>query len=256
MKYQDIYSIANFCNRHIIGLTKGDPNDYTPFYELKLYGIPDSFDEEKAEEAIFDSEVAVPLGTISGWMMLGEAIYRNGEMLSYIADAADEELEFAVSALLENNGPLNSVVNYFHILNFEISDKNVIPEILENLSDMLFTHCHVYPDIISVYPEPREHHENLYDKINKDIAQIAYADIINRKENVTDEPRLALSDEQINILLGKRNSGDIYSEQYKDHEKWDPFENAGFQEWQNTRVLFWSNLNGQRNLSKNKENEP
>lgn len=93
---------------------------------------------------------------------------------------------------------------------------------------MLFTHCHVYPDIISVYPELREHHENLYDKVNKDIAQIAYADIINRKEDVTDEPRLALSDEQINILLGKRNSGDIYPEQHKDREKWNPFENAGF----------------------------
>lgn len=46
---KEIYSIAEFSKRHIIGLTNGDPNNYAPFYELKIYGIPESFDDEKAE---------------------------------------------------------------------------------------------------------------------------------------------------------------------------------------------------------------
>ena len=185
------------------------------------------------------------MGTISGWLTLGKAIYDDCELLSYIADAVDAELEFAVSALLESNGPLNSKLNHFHILNFDISNKDVIPEILNNLPEMIFTHSHIYPDIISIYPEPLEHEEILYNKINRDMAQIALADILNSKEEGT---RLALSGEQINILLGKRNSGDIYPEQYKNHETWDVLQSAGFQEWKNTRVLFWSK-NGQRNIS-------
>lgn len=248
MNYQDIYSIAKFESQHIIGITEDDINNYTPFFEFQIYGIPESLCEKDADSALFDKNVAVSLGTISGRFVLGREIDRTNEDLLYVCDAADQELEFAVSALLEYDGPLNciSLLNHFHIYELKITDKSVFSEIIESLPDILLTHCHVYPDIISIFPAPLSHDESIYDKINRDMATIAYADTMKRIQNGhddSDKPQLTLSEEQMNIMLGRRNEGYTYPEQYKNREIWDLLKASGFIEWRNTRVLFMTTEN-------------
>ena len=54
-----------------------------------------------------------------------------------------------------------------------------------------------------------------------------------------DRPQLALSPDQANMVLGKRVQGDNYPQNAKDRFLWDLYEFAGFEEWGNTRVMYY-----------------
>ena len=57
-----------------------------------------------------------------------------------------------------------------------------------------------------------------------------------------DEERLAISEDQINMVLGNRVQGQTYPEEAKNRTIWSEFEFAGFEEWKNTRVLYYIDI--------------
>lgn len=57
-----------------------------------------------------------------------------------------------------------------------------------------------------------------------------------------DTPQIQISPEQLNIVLGRRNEGDTYPEQYIDRKAWQPFLDTGYTEWLKTRVLYKETL--------------
>ena len=64
----------------------------------------------------------------------------------------------------------------------------------------------------------------------------------NSDEDDMDKPQIQISPEQLNIVLGRRNEGDTYPEQYIDRKAWQPFLEAGYTEWLKTRVLYKETL--------------
>lgn len=251
MTFAHIITVCEETTKYISGLDA--MNVYTPYITIKLYGVPDSWDDERIEEAIECEDTAIPLGDISGYLVLGQALsLTGGDILEY-CDNTDELLENAASALMERGGPLNEDSNLFHIIDFNVSegiDAEDLCKLLVELPDIIFTHMHATPDIISVSPDPLSHEKSKLEQVQEGLAMMAYNEANKRlakqvfgddgdDEDVeSDTPQLEISPEQLNIALGRRNEGDSYPEQYIDRNAWLPFVNAGYAEWRKTRVLY------------------
>jgi len=254
MAFEHIITVCEHTTKYISDLES--MNAYTPYITVKLYGVPDTWDEEKIEEAINCEAAAIPLGEISGYLVLGASLYlAGGDILDY-CDNAGYELEHAASALMERNGPLNEDSNLFHITSFNVSEdveKTDLHKLLIELPDIIFTHMHVTPDIISVSPPPLPHEKSKLEQVQEGLAMMAYhetAKRINKEvfgysdtEKVDeDTPQIQISPEQLNIALRRRNEGDSYPEQYIDRKAWQPFVEAGYEEWLKTRVLYMETI--------------
>ena len=53
-----------------------------------------------------------------------------------------------------------------------------------------------------------------------------------------DNPQCVLTPEQIRLLRESHQSSSSYPAQFKDRKLWKPFLDAGFREWEDTRVLY------------------
>ena len=250
MTYEHICTVCKTSTKHISDLTAEMLHIYTPYILMEVYGIPADWDEEKIDAAIDDTVSGIPLGRVEGYLVLGAAIERSGEDLYECCDSTSEELENAVSALMEKNGPLKYAMNLFHITELNVKDPEAVEILLEELPAMIFTHMNVFPDIISFNPAPLPHEPSKLEQIQRDLAMIAYNEANKKLEKQIfgdgepdedeeeDAPQLTLSPEQLNIAMGKRNEGESYSEEYIDKEAWQPFLDAGYEEWRRTRVLY------------------
>lgn len=252
MTFEHIITVCEETTKYISGLES--MNAYTPYVTIKLYGVPDNWDDEKIEEAIECEDTAIPLGSISGYLVLGQALCLIGaDMLEY-CDNADEELENAASALMERGGPLNEDSNLFHITDFNLTESIAAEDVRKlfiELPDIIFTHMHVTPNVISVSPDPLPHEKSRLEQVQEGLAQIANRETSKRVdaqvfgidyEAAPDEPMLEISPEQLNIVMGRRNNGDSYPEKYIDRKAWQPFLDAKFTEWRKTRVLYKETL--------------
>ena len=91
------------------------------------------------------------------------------------------------------------------------------------------------------YPEPLPF-DNPLEDLERKIASVIHADNINRQlsgEPIDDdEPQLVLSQDQLNMVLGRRRKGYSYPKSAKNTQIWEKYERNGFEEWKNTRVLY------------------
>lgn len=248
MTFEHIITVCEETTKYISDLES--MNVYTPYITIKLYGVPDSWDEDRIEAAIDCEDEAISLGSISGYIVLGQALCLIGADLLEYCDNADGELEHAASALMERGGPLNEDSNLFHIVDFNLTESIAaedIRKLLIELPDIIFTHMHVTPNVISVSPKPLPHEKSKLEQMQEGLAQIAYHETSKRVdaqifgsdyEVNPDEPMLEISPEQLNIVMGRRNEGDSYPEEYIDRKAWQPFLDAKFTEWRKTRVLY------------------
>jgi len=248
MTFEHIITVCEETTKYISGLES--MNVYTPYITIKLYGVPDSWDEDRIEAAIDCEDEALSLGSISGYLVLGQALCLIGADLLDYCDNADERLENAASALMERDGPLNEDSNLFHITDLDLTeavDAEAVRKLLIELPDIIFTHMHIMPNIISVSPAPLPHEKSKLEQVQEGLAEIAYRETSRRVDAQIfgsdydadpDEPQLEISPEQLNMVMGRRNEGDSYPEQYIDRKAWQPFLDAKFTEWRKTRVLY------------------
>ena len=165
MTFEHIITVCEETTKYISGLES--MNTYTPYITIKLYGVPDAWDDEKIEEAIECEDTAIPLGSISGYLVLGQALCLIGADL----------LDYCDNALMERGGPLNEDSNLFHITNFDLTETvnaEAVRKLLIELPDIIFTHMHVMPNIISVTPAPLPHEKSKLEQVREGLAEIAY----------------------------------------------------------------------------------
>ena len=248
MTFAHIITVCEETTKYISGLES--MNAYTPYITIKLYGVPDTWDDEKIEEAIECEDTAIPLGSLSGYLVLGQALCLIGADLLDYCDNAGERLENVASALMEGDGPLNEDSNLFHITDLDLTEAvnaEAVRKLLIELPDIIFTHMHVMPNIISVSPAPLPHEKSKLEQVQEGLAEIAYRETSRRLDAQIfgsdydadpDEPQLEISPEQLNMVMGRRNEGNSYPEQYIDRKAWQPFLDAGYAEWRKARVLY------------------
>ena len=84
---------------------------------------------------------------------------------------------------MERDGPLNEDSNLFHITEFNVSE-NVDPvevkKLLIGVPDIIFTHMHVTPDIVSISPAPLPHEKSKLEQVQEGLAEIAYRETSRR----------------------------------------------------------------------------
>ena len=259
--FRDVFTYSIDPSRH--SLEYEDINfesDYIKYYSIGIFGIPHGLSEEEEDNIFSDPEKAVRIGTIEGYLILGEEIERRGYNLYDMCDEINADLEYVISALCESGGvmqvhnitrPLN--IFYIHEVEFENEEFRdmMLTDILINLTDIMFSHTNILPEMMIYYPRPLPYDTRLMD-IQKAIASETVSQVLARNAKLeaiqedptidsdydNEEPHLALSQDQINMVMGKRVEGDSYPESAKDLPLWGYYELAGFSEWKNTRVLY------------------
>ena len=259
--FRDVFTYSIDPSRH--SLEYEDINfesDYIKYYSIGIFGIPHGLSEEEEDNIFSDPEKAVRIGTIEGYLILGEEIERRGYNLYDMCDEINADLEYVISALCESGGvmqahnitrPLN--IFYIHEVEFENEEFRdmMLTDILIELPDIMFSHTNILPEMMIYYPHPLPYDTRLMD-IQKAIASETVSQVLARNAKLeaiqedptidsdydNEEPHLALSQDQINMVMGKRVEGDSYPESAKDLPLWGYYELAGFSEWKNTRVLY------------------
>ena len=259
--FRDVFTYSIDPSRH--SLEYEDINfesDYIKYYSIGIFGIPHGLSEEEEDNIFSDPEKAVRIGTIEGYLILGEEIERRGYNLYDMCDEINADLEYVISALCESGGvmqahnitrPLN--IFYIHEVEFENEEFRdmMLTDILIELPDIMFSHTNILPEMMIYYPRPLPYDTRLMD-IQKAIASETVSQFLARNAKLeaiqedptidsdydNEEPHLALSQDQINMVMGKRVEGDSYPESAKDLPLWGYYELAGFSEWKNTRVLY------------------
>ena len=259
--FRDVFTYSIDPSRH--SLEYEDINfesDYIKYYSIGIFGIPHGLSEEEQDNIFSDPEKAVRIGTIEGYLILGEEIERRGYNLYDMCDEINADLEYVISALCESGGvmqahnitrPLN--IFYIHEVEFENEEFRdmMLTDILIELPDIMFSHTNILPEMMIYYPRPLPYDTRLMD-IQKAIASETVSQVLARNAKLeaiqedptidsdydNEEPHLALSQDQINMVMGKRVEGDSYPESAKDLPLWGYYELAGFSEWKNTRVLY------------------
>ena len=259
--FRDVFTYSIDPSRH--SLEYEDINfesDYIKYYSIGIFGIPHGLSEEEEDNIFSDPEKAVRIGTIEGYLILGEEIERRGYNLYDMCDEINADLEYVISALCESGGvmqahnitrPLN--IFYIHEVEFENEEFRdmMLTDILIELPDIMFSHTNILPEMMIYYPRPLPYDTRLMD-IQKAIASETVSQFLARNAKLeaiqedptidsdydNEEPHLALSQDQINMVMGKRVEGDSYPESAKDLPLWGDYEFAGFSEWKNTRVLY------------------
>ena len=259
--FRDVFTYSIDPSRH--SLEYEDINfesDYIKYYSIGIFGIPHGLSEEEEDNIFSDPEKAVRIGTIEGYLILSEEIERRGYYLYDMCDEINADLEYVISALCESGGvmqahnitrPLN--IFYIHEVEFENEEFRdmMLTDILIELPDIMFSHTNILPEMMIYYPRPLPYDTRLMD-IQKAIASETVSQVLARNAKLeaiqedptidsdydNEEPHLALSQDQINMVMGKRVEGDSYPESAKDLPLWGYYELAGFSEWKNTRVLY------------------
>lgn len=259
--FQEVYTYCNSSSQHFL------TEDFDNFVEnciqhikIKIYGIPYDADDETADEMTTYPDKAIKVGTIEGYLILAKEIEKRGYNLYACCDEESEELEYVISALCESGGVMkaNNITEpidifYLHEIFFENKEfeDQLYHDMLINLQDIVMSHTNVYPEMLVYYPAPLPY-DNRLDQIQRAIATEAAGqaieyrlkmDAINNDPTIDSdyeyEERLAISEDQINMVLGNRVKGQTYPEEAKNMSIWSEFEFAGFSEWKNTRVLYY-----------------
>lgn len=239
--------------------------DYTQTYLLPatidFLGIPFGLSEKDEDDiAEGDYSKAVKVATVFGWMILcRDMIYNEYDPLE-VCDDANGDLEYTISALQDEGGPLNDTsgdstqnVFYIHEIAMDEPDSEIKQRIINELPYLIRDFLHVEPEILAYYPSRVESDWEPEDA-ERDFALRTYAmDLVARRidENIgldafpaSDEKVVPFtgdyhfSDDEIKMVMGRRHSGSGYPEELKNKEEWDLFTNVGFEEAGDSRLLY------------------
>lgn len=237
---------------------------YTLPATIEFYGIPFGLSpEDRARIEDGDMSEAVPVATVSGWLILCREMQCDDYEPLEVCDDADGDLEYTISALQEEDGPLNEdggdtmqEVFFIHEVSMKVHDDDLEKRILEELPYLIKDFMHVAPDILAYYPPPmkaeRESQEEAHrlalraTAINQVARRLGVLLVLDGKERKTDEKILTFTgdyhftEDEVKMVLGRRYSGSAYSEERKNRAEWRLFEDLGFQEAGDSRLLYKS----------------
>ena len=244
MEFESIFTCVNNESVKYFGINDHE-DDYIFYCNINIAGVPENISEKEKEEIYNNPELAVKIGKVEGWLILGRTMFERDIDLYTECDDISGDLEFVCSALMEDNGPIamNDTMDMFYIDEIEINEEyysyDLFDAVVEELPDSIFTHYHIWTEILIYYPKPLPY-ENKLEELEKRIAERAYSESMTRyfDGNESDEPHLIMSKDQFNIIAGRRRDGQSYPESAKNLALWERYEKCGFKEWKNTRVMY------------------
>lgn len=155
MEFTELFSYYTDCSEAAFNPCS-DPVPYSVLFgTVEIQGVPAIWEQEQIEDALINEAGRIPLGSIFGYLILGEHICSIGGDIKEYADAIDNELLNVVSILTGNNAPYDENTNLFYISEFglvENIDKGNLQQLIMELPHRLFAHFHIEPDVIAISP--------------------------------------------------------------------------------------------------------
>ncbi len=217
--------------------------------EFLVYGVPDTeADFEKVSEGNFAS--ATKIGSIYGCHIPLALIINLGEDPYIICDDEHADLESMYSALREHEVFEEAFIDnlyYIHEIELEPEYLNYGYElqILLQLPSIIVKSLNVFPDLLVYYPRPLDHEDPEPDLEAEAI--LAHRIEYNAQRLIDNSakskityfpPKREVPEKEINRVLGRRNTGDITPEAYRDQKLYRFFKSCGFQEAGQSGWLF------------------
>ena len=268
IEFESISASCSFDNNYLFNLSNEhsyyDCTDSCVIWNnITFYGIPFNLTDEQMDN-IYDGDYhdAIKIGELFGCMILCKHILNEGYDPVEICDNVAGDLEYAMSALSDIEGPLNSDngepyqdVYYIHELNMlpSYDDKLLKNKIIDELPKIIISLLHVSPEIIAYYPSPLEYERDPDELARKKALNLFAAQKIEaatKRMNLNNDDisednkiinfgdRYPFSDDEINIIMGRRHSGSSYPEEVKDKSKFAFYEANGFIEAGDSRLLY------------------
>lgn len=245
-------------------------NDYQNNYDcvdtciiwtsIPFYGIPFSLDDDDKMERVYNEDYRglTKIGTLFGCLILCEQIIVEGYDPLEVCDASSGDLEYAMSALSDIDGPLNYEtgdpyrnVFYIHELEMESEWNNaeLKSKIIEELPWLVLSFLHVMPNILAFYPAPLAHAPNIaekerYEVLQKLAAQKTASALTPGAKKPSKDNLLAFADfyqfneDDMKFATRRRYSGSSYPEIAKDLQEYAFYEANGFEEAKDSRLLY------------------
>ena len=239
--------------------------DYTQTYllpaSIDFFGIPFGLcevDEERTSEG--DYSKATKAASVFGWLILCRDMIFNDYDPLEVCDDENADLEYTISALRDEGGPLNDdsgdytqIVFYIHEIEMDEPDNDIKVRILNELPYLIRDFLHAEPEILAYYPsqmdsdwEPENADRDfaLRTYAMNQVARHIDADFITDVPSTSDKKVVSFtgdyhfSDDEIKMVMGRRHSGSGYPEELKNKEEWDLFQKAGFEEAGDSRLLY------------------
>jgi hypothetical protein len=179
-----------------------------------------------------------------------------------VCDASDGDLEYTISALSDEDGPLNMEtgdpeqdVFYIHELQMESGndDAPLKGRILDELPGLIFSFLHIAPDILAFYPAPLEYTPDPAEEERYQILQNIAAQKIDSAigaiigEQPAEQPggnvlkfadAYRFSEDELKFVTRRRYSGSSYPDEAKDLKEYAFYQANGFEEVGNSRLLY------------------
>lgn len=258
VKFESICATYSCKKQHefsLFGESIGRMYDYVEYHSIKFLGIPDNLDDSECEQ-IDDGDYTGldEIAELRGRLILCQQMLEDGEEPYEICDNLDGDLEYTISALSDPEGPLNSEegdpyqnVYYIDQLNIksDYESINLKKRIIQEIPEMIFKFCHIEPSIIAYYPASLEHEPDQENQARRDAVQNILAQKVEAQSRAALNSNIInfganypFSEEEVNMILGRRNPGISYPESAKDLDEFVFYELVGFSEIGNSRLLY------------------
>ncbi len=264
-KFEGIYVKSFVKDSHVFYKDSDSWNNYDChetciiWHNMKFYGVPVGLSETEWEEVyVDDSDKIFEIGEIHGNLILCKSILDNDEDPWQLCDDIDGDLEYTISALQDSSGPLNPIdgepyQDVYYIHRFELimdyDDVELKSNIINELPNLIFTLLHVKPDILAYYPSPLEYSvDSAFNDRQMALQHIVMQKLSvpnkgdsneNNKRKIVDFGRkYRFSEDEMNIIMGRRNSESSYPEEAKDLKEFEFYIINGFKEAGDSRLLY------------------
>ena len=230
---------------------------------ITFYGIPFGLSEDqmtRIDES--DYRDAIKIGEMHGCLILCKQILDDGCDPLETCDDVDGDLEYTISALSDEAGPLNEKtgeayqdIYYIDALEMETGydDESIKSKIIAELPSLIRDFFHVVPDLLAFYPSPLEYtlEPNVEEKyqILGDLAaqkvDLALGTVMADKPKEQESSNILafagayeFSEDELNMVMRIRNSSSSYPEEVEDKEEYAFYESNGFEEAGESRLLY------------------
>lgn len=230
---------------------------------IAFYGIPSDLTDEQMDN-IYEGDYhdAIKIGELLGCLILCKQILNEGYDPVEICDNESGELEYAMSALSDIEGPLNldsgdpyQDVYYIHELNMfpSYDDELLKSKIIDELPRIIISLLHASPEIIAYYPSPLEYEPDPNELARNEALKLfaaqkmeAVAKRMNlHNDDISEDNKIInfgdgyrFNDDELKIVMGRRHSGSSYPEEAKDKSEFAFYEANGFIEAGDSRLLY------------------
>ena len=228
-------------------------------------GVPANLTDEELDEMFSGNVKKYPIiATMDAWLILCKQIIDEGENPYVICDDTSGDLEYVMSALSEGKGPLNKEngnpyqnLLYIHELfvEKEYRRQGLGSRILSELPYTIANNFYNKPEIIAYFVAPTSYdwkdenqlvRENAVRYIANDRVSHYFDNILDKKSDddniINFSSYYPLTDDDINMYIGRRHSGSSYPEELKNPVFLTFYEANGFIEAGNSRVYYYTEM--------------